>query len=405
MVHVIDDFEGCYRFMQSRDPRYDGFFFVGVTSTGVYCRPSCPARLPYRRNVRLFRAVAAAQHEGFRACKRCDPTRRPGRPPGTGAPEWRDARAADRGRGCRPRRRGRARRAPPLLRAAAGPDPHGRAGSRPGCARARPASAVRRTLIETTELPFAEVAVGAGFGSVRQFNDTLRAVYGRTPSELRARARRRRGAGRPGPSSCASRREPFDGESVPAFLAARAIRGVEEVEGLTYRRTLALEHGPALIALTPEPRMVRAELRLADLRDLTAVVARCRRLFDLDADPWRSPHSSARTRTLAPLVAARPGLRVPGCADGFELGVRAIVGQQVSVAAAPHVPRPPGRAVRRAAPPAPATRSRTASPLPRRWRRSTPASSPSRAAAARPSAASRGACRRASSTTWWGGHA
>ena len=132
-----------------------------------------------------------------------------------------------------------------------------------------------RTLIETTELPFAEVAVGAGFGSVRQFNDTLRAVYGRTPSELRARARRRRGAGSPGTIElrlpC---REPFDGESVVAFLAARAIRGVEEVEGLTYRRTLALEHGPALIALTPEPRMLRAELRLADLRDLTAVVAR-----------------------------------------------------------------------------------------------------------------------------------
>jgi len=129
-------------------------------------------------------------------------------------------------------------------------------------------------------------------------------------------------------------REPFDGGSLVAFLAARAIPGVEEVEGATYRRTLALEHGPAVVALTPEDRIVRAELRLADLRDLTAAVARCRRLFDLDADPLAISSQLAEDRALAPLVDARPGLRVPGCVDGFELGVRAIVGQQVSVAAA-----------------------------------------------------------------------
>ena len=336
MVDVIDDFEGCYRFMQSRDPRYDGFFFVGVTSTGVYCRPSCPARLPYRRNVRLFRTVAAAQHEGFRACKRCDPDAAPG------SPAW-NRRAGVAGRAMRliadgavdrdgvgglaERLHFSQRELGRILKAELGAGPV-------ALARAQRAQSAR-TLIETTELPFAEVAVGAGFGSVRQFNETLRAVYGRTPTELRARARRRRGAGAPGAIElrlpC---REPFDGESVVAFLAARAIPGVEEVEGVTYRRTLALEHGPAVVALSPEPRTVRAELRLADLRDLTTAVARCRQLFDLDADPVTISSQLGEDRTLVPLVAARPGLRVPGCADGFELGARAIVGQQVSVPAA-----------------------------------------------------------------------
>jgi AraC family transcriptional regulator, regulatory protein of adaptative response / DNA-3-methyladenine glycosylase II len=348
MGPVIDDFEGCYRFMQSRDPRYDGYFVVAVTSTGVYCRPSCPARLPYRRNVRIFGSVAAAQHEGFRACKRCDPDAAPG------SPHWN-------------RRAGVAGRAMRLI-ADGAVDRHGvsglaerlhfserqlgrillaELGAGPvALARAQRAQSAR-TLIETTELPFAEVATGAGFRSVRQFNDTLRAVYGRTPTELRARARARRRAAAPGVIElrlpC---REPFDGESLVAFLADRAIPGVEEVDtqagpgapagtgGTAYRCTLALDHGPGILALTPEARAVRAELRLTDLRDLTAAVARCRRLFDLDADPVAISSQLGEDPALAPLVAARPGLRVPGCVDGFELAVRAIVGQQVSVAAA-----------------------------------------------------------------------
>ena len=334
---MIEDFEGCYRFMQSRDPRYDGFFVVGVTSTGVYCRPSCPARLPYRRNVRLFRGVAAAQHEGFRACKRCDPDGAPG------SPAW-NRRADVAGRAVRLIADGAVDRDGVGGLAARlhfserqlGRILVGELGAGPvALARAQRAQSAR-TLIESTELPFAQVAVGAGFGSVRQFNDTLRAIYGRTPTELRSRARRsRRGAAAAGTIElrlpC---REPFDGDSLVEFLAARAIPGVEEVEGATYRRTLALEHGPAVVALTPEDRIVRAELHLADLRDLTAAVARCRRLFDLDADPLAISSQLAEDRALAPLVGARPGLRVPGCVDGFELGVRAIVGQQVSVAAA-----------------------------------------------------------------------
>jgi AraC family transcriptional regulator of adaptative response / DNA-3-methyladenine glycosylase II len=333
---VIEDFERCYRFMQSRDPRYDGFFFVAVTSTGVYCRPSCPARLPSRRNVRLFRSAAAAQQHGFRACKRCDPDAAPG------SPAW-NRRADVAGRAVR-------------LIADGAVDRHGVGGlaarlhfserqlnrilvSEVGAgpvalARAQRAQSAR-ALIETTDLPFAQVAVGAGFGSIRQFNDTLRGVYGRTPTELRSRARRRRHAAAPGRIElrlpC---REPFDGASLLAFLAARAIPGVEEVEDGSYRRTLALEHGAGVVALVPEGGGVRCRLQLDDLRDLTAAVARCRRLLDLDADPVAIASQLGADGPLAPLVRERPGLRVPGCVDGFELAVRAIVGQQVSVPAA-----------------------------------------------------------------------
>jgi AraC family transcriptional regulator of adaptative response / DNA-3-methyladenine glycosylase II len=190
-----------------------------------------------------------------------------------------------------------------------------------------------RTLIQSTDLPFGQVAVGAGFRSVRQFNDTVRAVYARTPTELRRRVRSRR------PASGAIQlrlpyREPFDGESLIAFLAERAVPGVEELDGSTYRRSLSLEHGAGIVSLTPAARFVRCELRLDDLRDLTAAVARSRRLLDLDADPVSISSQLGQDGPLAPLVRERPGLRVPGCVDGFELAVRAIVGQQVSVPAA-----------------------------------------------------------------------
>lgn len=337
MGFVIDDFERCYRFMQSRDPRYDGFFVVAVTSTGVYCRPSCPARLPSRRNVRLFRSAAAAQEEGFRACKRCDPDGAPG------SPAW-NRRADVAGRALRliadgavdregvgglaARLHFSERQLNRILVTEVGAGPV-------ALARAQRAQSAR-TLIEGTGLPLAQVALGAGFGSVRQFNDTVRAVYARTPTELRRRAHRRRRAAAPGAIElrlpC---REPFDGHSLVTFLAARAIPGVEEVTGDTYRRSLSLERGAAVVSLTPAAGAVRCELRLDDLRDLTAAVARCRRLLDLDADPLSiSSRLEQGDGPLAPLVRRRPGLRVPGCVDGFELGVRAIVGQQVSVPAA-----------------------------------------------------------------------
>ena len=334
MALVIEDFERCYRFMQSRDPRYDGFFVVAVTSTGVYCRPSCPARLPSRRNVRLFRSSAAAQEGGFRACKRCDPDAAPG------SPAW-NRRADVAGRAVRliadgavdregvgglaSRLHFSERQLNRILVSELGAGPV-------ALARAQRAQTAR-TLIQTTDLPFAQVALGAGFRSVRQFNDTVRAVYARTPTDLRRRSRARR------PASGAIElrlpyREPFDGASLVAFLAARAIPGVEDVEGSTYRRTLSLEHGAGIVSLTPAAGFVRCELHLDDLRDLTAAVARSRRLLDLDADPVSISAQLEEDGPLAPLVRDRPGLRVPGCVDGFELGVRAIVGQQVSVPAA-----------------------------------------------------------------------
>jgi AraC family transcriptional regulator, regulatory protein of adaptative response / DNA-3-methyladenine glycosylase II len=333
---VIEDFERCYRFMRSRDPRYDGFFYVGVRSTGIYCRPSCPARLPRRRNVRLFRTAAAAQSEGFRACKRCEPDAAPG------SPAW-NRRADVAGRAVRLVADGVVdREGVPGLASRLGFSERqlhrilvAEVGAGPvALARAQRAQAARN-LIESTELGFAEIALAAGFGSVRQFNDTVGAVYARTPTDLRRRARRRRGATTPGAIELRlAAREPFDGGSLLRFLEARAIPGVEEVDGATYRRSLALDHGGGVAELTPEPSAVRASLRLDDLRDLTAAVARCRRLLDLDADPETIAAQLEPDRVLGPLVRDRPGMRVPGCLEGFEIAVRAIVGQQVSVPAA-----------------------------------------------------------------------
>ena len=336
MGTVIDDFERCYRFMRSRDPRYDGFFFVGVTSTGIYCRPSCPARLPQRRNVRLFATAAAAQTAGFRACKRCEPDAAPG------SPAW-NRRADVAGRafrliadgivdregvsGLASRLGFSERQLNRILVAEVGAGPV-------QLARAQRAQAAR-TLIESTGLRFAEVALASGFRSVRQFNDTIREVYARTPSELRGRARRRRGATTQGAVDLRlPARSPLDGAALLDFLAARAIPGIEAVEDGTYRRSLALEHGGGLVELTPDDGAVRCVLRLDDLRDLTAAVARCRRLLDLDADPVSIALQLEADPVLGELARRRPGMRVPGCVDGFELGVRAIVGQQVSVAAA-----------------------------------------------------------------------
>src|SRR5215204_6846861 len=312
--HMIDDFERCYRFMRSRDPRYDGFFFVGVRSTGIYCRPSCPARLPKRRNIQLFPSAAAAQAAGFRACKRCEPDAAPG------SPAW-NRRADVAGRAVRLIADGMVdREGVPGLAARLGFSERqlnrilvAEVGAGPAqLARAQRAQAAR-TLIESTHLPFAQVALGAGFRSVRQFNATVRAVYARTPSDLR----RRGGARSPASGAIQLRlpyREPFDGDSLITFLAARAVAGVEEVEGSTYRRSLSLEHGAGIVSLTPANCSVRCELLLDDLRDLTAAVARSRRLLDLDADPVSISSQLGQDGPLAPLVRGRPGLRVPGCA-------------------------------------------------------------------------------------------
>ena len=328
--------EHWYRAVESRDTRFDGWIYLGVTSTGVYCRPSCPALSPKRANMRFYRSSAAAQRAGFRACKRCRPDASPG------SPEW-NARADVVARAMRligdgvVDREGvtglagrlgySVRQLSRLVSAELGAGPL-------ALARAQRAQTAR-TLIETTELGFSEVAFAAGFASVRQFNDTVREVFALTPRELRRRRGRPNVAGAGTIALRLAYRAPLEIEALLEFFASRAISGVEEVTAAgAYRRTLRLPHGTAIAELAPGNGCVRCSLRLGDVRDLGVAVARCRRLLDLDADPASIADVLARDALLAPLVAAGPGLRVPGCVDGTEIAVRAVLGQQISVAAA-----------------------------------------------------------------------
>jgi len=328
------DFERCYRAVDSRDQRFDGWFYTAVKTTGIYCRPSCPAITPKRANVTFFPSAAAAQRGGFRACRRCRPDAAPG------SPEW-DVRADVVGRAMRLIGDGVVDRdgVPGLANRLGYTERHlsrmltAELGAGPlALARAQRAQTAR-ILIETTDLGLAEIAFAAGFGSVRQFNDTIQEVYAQPPSALRASRRTTRVE--PGTISLRlAYRAPLHVPSLLEFLETRALPGVEECAGGTYRRGLALPHGSGTVALTPGSRWVSATLRLADVRDLAPAVARCRRLFDLDADPDAVDATLADDPALAAAVRAEPGVRVPRSVDGFEMAVRAIVGQQVSVAGA-----------------------------------------------------------------------
>ncbi|WP_420907428.1 AlkA N-terminal domain-containing protein [Streptomyces scabichelini] len=340
------DEETRYEAVRSRDARFDGEFFFAVATTGIYCRPSCPAVTPKRRNVRFYATAAAAQGSGFRACRRCRPDAVPG------SAEW-NVRADVVGRAMRMIGDGvvdregvaglavrlgySARQVQRQLTAELGAGPV-------ALARAQRAHTAR-VLLQTTELPITEIAFAAGFASVRQFNDTIRTVYASTPSELRAAAPRGRGAAsrRAATPSAGiplrlAHRGPYQAAAVFDLLAAEAVPGIEEVAGTsgsrTYRRTLRLPYGTGIVAVgetRPAPARaggwLDARLHLTDLRDLTTAVQRLRRLFDLDADPYAVDERLAADPRLAPLVAARPGLRSPGAADPEELAVRAVVGR------------------------------------------------------------------------------
>jgi AraC family transcriptional regulator of adaptative response / DNA-3-methyladenine glycosylase II len=346
---VLLDQERCYRAVASRDARFDGHFITAVRTTGIYCRPSCPATTPKRANVEFLATAGAAQQRGYRACRRCLPDAVPG------SPEW-NIRADLAARAMRlisdgvVEREGvpglatrlgySERQLNRVLTAELGAGPL-------ALARAHRAHTAR-LLIETTPLGMADVAFAAGFASVRQFNDTVRAVYGVAPTTLRTEAGKRRGALPTVAGTLVLRlplRPPFDAEGLLGFFAARAVTGVERVEGDGYARTLRLPHGPATVALdlprlaaadhavTAAPH-VTATLRLADPRDLGPAVARVRRLLDLDADPVAVDELLGTDPTLAPAVAAVPGIRLPGTVDGAETAIRTLLGQQVSVAAA-----------------------------------------------------------------------
>ena len=347
----MDDFERCYRAVQSRDPRFDGWFFTAVRTTHIYCRPSCPALTPKRENVRFYPTSAAAQQAGFRACLRCRPDAAPG------SPEWLGradvaARAVklvlhgiidSEGVPGLARRLGYSERQ--LHRVLVAEVGTGAL----ALARAQ-RSQTARTLLETTDLPAADVAFAAGFQSVRQFNETVKQVFGRTPTELRQAASRHHsgrganaqsgghqsgtehaGIGRPELALRLAHRRPFAAGPLLSYLADRAVPGVEVVDGGVYRRSLRLPHGEGTVELTPADGYVSALFSLADLRDLSLAVAKCRHLLNLDADPEAVDEALGTDPLVGPLVKEVPGRRVAGATDGLEIAVRAIVGQQVSL--------------------------------------------------------------------------
>ncbi|RYJ28443.1 methylated-DNA--protein-cysteine methyltransferase [Streptomyces sp. L-9-10] len=374
------DEETRYEAVASRDARFDGAFFFAVETTGIYCRPSCPAVTPKRKNVRFYATAAAAQGHGFRACRRCRPDAVPG------SAEW-NVRADVVGRAMRmigdgivdregvPGLAGRlgysARQVQRQLTAELGAGPV-------ALARAQRAHTAR-VLLQTTGLPVTEIAFAAGFASVRQFNDTIRQIYARTPSALRAESGTRAGTRAVTtapvlPPDGASRtglppltgiplrlayRGPYAAREVFDLLAGEALPHTEEVTGepgaRTYRRTLRLPHGPGFVSVdearpagdardrrdrrdaggTGDPRVrsgwLEARIHLTELRDLTTAVQRLRRLFDLDADPYAVDERLGADPRLAPLVAARPGLRSPGAAEPEEYALRAFVGHAEAV--------------------------------------------------------------------------
>ena len=333
----ILDRAACYRALQTRDPRFDGRLFTGVTSTGIYCRPICPARTPKFENCRFFPSAAAAQEAGFRPCLRCRPETAPD------LAFWRgtsntvsralaliveggldgeagvEALASRLGIGERQLRR--------LFKEHLGASPVAVAQTR--------RVLFAKQLIHETAMPLAEIALAAGFGSVRRFNETFRALFGRPPGALR-RSRRPAAEGAAGVTLLIRYRPPYDFPALLAFLEARAIDGVETVADGIYRRSVAVAGEAGIVAVrhAPERDGLLVSVRFPNLKALPSLVDRVRRVFDVGADIETIGAHLARDPLLARLVAQRPGLRAPGAFDGFELALRAILGQQVSVAAA-----------------------------------------------------------------------
>lgn len=335
------DEETRYEAVSSRDARFDGEFFFAVRTTGIYCRPSCPAVTPKRRNVCFYPTAAAAQGGGFRACRRC----RPDAVPGSAA--W-NVRADVVGRAMRLIGDGVVdREGVPGLAVRLGYSTRqvqrqltAEVGAGPVALARAQRSHTARVLLQTTGLPITEIAFAAGFASVRQFNDTIRQIYARTPSELRAEAATTVPGAAPGTAAGIplrlAHRGPYAAREVFDLLAREAIPRIEEVLGKpgsrTYRRTLRLPYGAGIAAVGERSagRWLEARIHLTDLRDLTTAVQRLRRLFDLDADPYAIDERLSADPRLAPLVARRPGLRSPGTAEPEEYAVRALAGREKS---------------------------------------------------------------------------
>ncbi|MDB4941157.1 MAG: transcriptional regulator, AraC family [Labilithrix sp.] len=331
----------CYRALRARDARFDGRIFVAVRTTGIYCRPICPARTPKLENITFFASATFAQEAGYRPCLRCRPESSPDLAAwrGTsstvsramtliaeGALDGDDdvASFAQRlGVGDRQLRR--------LFQKHLGTSPIAVAQTR--------RVLFAKKLVHETTLPMTAIATAAGFGSLRRFNGTFQTLYGRPPSELRRRRRERVPSGGAIALSLAYA-PPYDWDAMERFFAARAIAGVESVERGRYARTIELDGAVGTITVSPSAGGARKKdaltvtIRFPVIGALPVIVARVRRMFDLDADIEIIEAMLRQDPLLAPLVAARPGLRVPGAWDPFELGIRAILGQQITVTAA-----------------------------------------------------------------------
>lgn len=335
----LPDREVCYRALETRDARFDGLLFVGVSSTGVYCRPVCPARTPQFRYCRFFSSAAAAQEAGFRPCLRCRPETAPD------LASWRGtsntvsralaliadgsldnvdgsvAKLSERlGIGERQLRR--------LFEEHLGASPIAVAQTR--------RVLFAKQLIHETRMPMTEIALAAGFGSLRRFNEVFRDLFDRPPSALRRDDSTASVPAKMGVTLRLRYRPPYDWDSMLAYLEARAIPGIEVVEGDSYQRTIEIDGDVGFVQVfhLPQQQSLGVAIRFPNVRSLPAIVARVRRLFDTGADIGTIDEHLSRDSVLAPLVAKRPGLRAPGGWDGFELAVRAVLGQQVSVAAA-----------------------------------------------------------------------
>ena len=336
MSFPVMSFDERYRAIDARDIRFDGQFVTAVRSTGIYCRPSCPARTPKPQNVTFYPTSAAAHEAGYRACKRCLPEAAPG------SPAWnlRGDAAARAMRliadgvveregvsGLAARLGYSSRHLNRLLTAELGAGPL-------ALARAHRAHNARMLLVGT-DLPVSEIAFSSGFASIRQAGDTIREVFGLSPSELRAR-RRMLPASDPGAIDLLlAHREPLDASGVFAWMAARALPGVETATATSFSRYLRMPGGSAWFEVRQDSSSaLRLRARVTHLGDLARVVATARRLFDLDADPVAVDAALATHPVLSPLVARTPGIRVPGAADPHEMLIRAMVGQQITVAAA-----------------------------------------------------------------------
>jgi AraC family transcriptional regulator, regulatory protein of adaptative response / DNA-3-methyladenine glycosylase II len=327
---MVFDSDRFWQAIEAADPRFDGWVFCGVRTTGIYCRPSCPARTPKRENVRFFASAAAAQSAGFRACKRCRPDATPG------SPEW-DVRADLVGRAMRLIADGVVDRegVGGLARRLGYTERHvhrqllGTVGAGPlALARAQRAQTAR-ILLETTMVPITGVVFAAGFQSVRQFNATIQEVFAVTPSGLRARVQREGLAEDSGWLSLRlPYRSPLDARGLIAFLGLRAATGVEELHEGAYRRSLRLPNGAGVVELRPGEGHIHARYRLEDLRDLGAAMQRSRALLDLDSDPQAVIEALGGDPVLGALVRRAPGLRVAGHVDPHEFAVRALLGGQ-----------------------------------------------------------------------------